>query len=176
MMISEIAAWIPWPFSTQLLERGFEPHLARYRRRKSQEHRTILPAQWRWRAATDEYFGSSSSRIMNLINLTLFMWYNDADQFNQAVRVRSIAIRSSSAGQAPKQIKLLINRPSLGFDDLENDNDSAQILELSQEEVSEGKHVALRYVRFQSVNSLHVCVFIFNPCRSSYQEVESCVI
>lgn len=82
-------------------------------------------------------------------------------QFNQAVRVRSIEVQSSCAENAPKRIKLLINRPSLGFEDVDEaaEPDVAQILELSPGEAEEGQRVPLRYVRFQSVNSLHVCVY-----------------
>jgi hypothetical protein len=83
-------------------------------------------------------------------------------KFNQSVRVRSIAIQCSVPGQAPKGITLLINRPSVGFEDVEDavEPDVTQILELSEVDVREGKHVPLRYVRFQSVNSLHVCLFL----------------
>lgn len=72
--------------------------------------------------------------------------------------MRSIIIQSSSAEQAPKGIKLLINRPSLGFEDVEDADEPAvaQVLELSQADVKEGKRVSLRFVRFQAVNSLHV--------------------
>lgn len=79
-------------------------------------------------------------------------------QFNQAVRVRSIVLQSKSAEQAPKTIKLLINRPSLGFEDVEDatEPEVAQIIELPSEVIQEGKSIPLRFVRFQSVNSLHV--------------------
>jgi len=36
--------------------------------------------------------------------------------------------------------------------------DAAQVLELSPEDVSEGKRIFLRFVRFQSVNSLHIFI------------------
>ena len=82
----------------------------------------------------------------------------DLTQFNQAVRVRSIVLMSKDAARAPKNIKLFINRPSLGFEDVEDANEpaAAQVLELSNEDVVEGRPVVLRFVRFQSVNSLHV--------------------
>ncbi|KAL0947241.1 hypothetical protein HGRIS_013362 [Hohenbuehelia grisea] len=92
---------------------------------------------------------------------------SDADEqlllnipFNQSVKVRAISIRSSSPEQAPKSIKILINRPALGFEDVEDADEPtvAQSLELSPEDVQEGKVLALRYVRFQAVNSLHIFV------------------
>ncbi|EKM82882.1 hypothetical protein AGABI1DRAFT_125348 [Agaricus bisporus var. burnettii JB137-S8] len=80
--------------------------------------------------------------------------------FNQAVRIRSLAITCSDLSQAPKSIKLVVNKPSLGFEDVENAQDSqvAQVIELKEDQVRHGQPIALRYVRFQSVNSLHIFV------------------
>lgn len=75
------------------------------------------------------------------------------------MRIRSLAITCSDLSQAPKSIKLVVNKPSLGFEDVENAQDSqvAQVIELKEDQVRHGQPIALRYVRFQSVNSLHVC-------------------
>jgi hypothetical protein len=35
----------------------------------------------------------------------------------------------------------------------------AQEIEVTEEQLRDGKRIPLRFVRFQSVNSLHVCVF-----------------
>jgi hypothetical protein len=77
------------------------------------------------------------------------------------VRVKALALKTSGAhaGQAPKQIKLVINQPSIGFEDVE-DTAAAQELELTPEQVAKGERVALRFVRFQSVSSLHVRMLI----------------
>ncbi|OJT14220.1 PITH domain-containing protein [Trametes pubescens] len=90
---------------------------------------------------------------------------SDADEqlllsipFNQAVKVRSIAIRSASAAQAPRTLRLVTNKPSLSFDDVEDGASVLQELELSADDVREGRRVPLRFVRFQSVNSLHIFV------------------
>ncbi|KAH9830984.1 DUF1000-domain-containing protein [Rhodofomes roseus] len=77
--------------------------------------------------------------------------------FNQTVRIRSIAIQASSVAQAPRKIKLLINRPTIGFDDF-SDGEFTQEFELTEDQVQEGKRVPLRYVRFQAVNALHIFV------------------
>ncbi|TFY68070.1 hypothetical protein EVJ58_g1246 [Rhodofomes roseus] len=77
--------------------------------------------------------------------------------FNQTVRIRSIAIQASSLAQAPRKIKLLINRPTIGFDDF-SDGEFTQEFELTEDQVQEGKRVPLRYVRFQAVNALHIFV------------------
>ncbi|KAJ3769772.1 PITH domain-containing protein [Lentinula raphanica] len=105
-----------------------------------------------------------SSKSVNTSNSYL---ESDADEqlllnvaFNQAVRVKSLIIKSTDIAHAPKKIKLAVNRPNLGFDDVADAEEPAvaQILELDQETVTEGKPVALRFVRFQSVNSLHIFV------------------
>ncbi|KAJ7441259.1 galactose-binding domain-like protein [Mycena latifolia] len=74
-------------------------------------------------------------------------------QFNQFVRVRSIVIKSSGGAQAPKKVKLLVNRPSIGFEDVEDaeEPEVAQILDISEDDVKEGRPIPLRFVRFQSL-------------------------
>ncbi|KAJ3476514.1 hypothetical protein NLI96_g11099 [Meripilus lineatus] len=92
---------------------------------------------------------------------------SDADEqlllnipFNQTVKIRSFTIQTSQASQAPLKVKLFINRPSLGFEDVEDaeEPEAAQVFELSEAQSKEGKKIALRFVRFQSVNSLHIFV------------------
>jgi len=92
---------------------------------------------------------------------------SDADEqllinipFNQSVKVRAFSLQSSIAEQAPKEIKILCNRPSLGFEDVEDADEPtvAQLLVLSPEDVRDGKTMTLRYVRFQAVNSIHIFV------------------
>jgi len=78
--------------------------------------------------------------------------------FNQAVRVRSITIQSLDLASGPKDIKLFTNKPSIGFEDVEGDQEAAQILSLTEDDVKDGKKIPLKFVRFQSVNSLHVFV------------------
>lgn len=80
------------------------------------------------------------------------------DQFNQTVRVRGISIKCSQESQAPKLIKIAVNTPNIGFDDIQDavEPQVAQIIELDADTISSGKTVPLRFVRFQSVLSLHV--------------------
>jgi hypothetical protein len=79
-------------------------------------------------------------------------------QFNQAVRVKSVVLHTANSLEGPKLIKLLVNRSAIGFEDVEDaeEPEAAQILELSEDSVKEGLPIDLRFVRFQSVNSLHV--------------------
>ncbi|KAJ6611775.1 DUF1000-domain-containing protein [Mycena sp. CBHHK59/15] len=100
-------------------------------------------------------------------NTTSNYLLSDADEqlllnifFNQSVRVRSIVIKSSGGQQAPKQAKLLVNRPSLGFEDVEDaeEPEVAQVLDIPEDYVKEGRPIALRYVRFQTVTSLHIFI------------------
>jgi len=80
--------------------------------------------------------------------------------FNQAVRVKSIVLHTANSQQGPKLIKLLVNRVAIGFEDVEDaeEPEAAQVLELSEGTVKEGQSIDLRFVRFQSVNSLHIFV------------------
>ncbi|KAL0564844.1 hypothetical protein V5O48_017194 [Marasmius crinis-equi] len=92
---------------------------------------------------------------------------SDADEqlilnvaFNQTVRVKAVVIKSSEASKAPKTIKLAVNRPSIGFEDVQDAEEPAvaQIIHLTEEDVASGKPIPLRYVRFQGVNILHIFV------------------
>ncbi|KAI0653209.1 DUF1000-domain-containing protein [Cubamyces menziesii] len=90
---------------------------------------------------------------------------SDADEqlllslpFSQTVKVRAIALQTSNVAQGPRKIRLVINRPSLSFDDVEDEASVVQEIDLSEEDVREGRKVPLRFVRFQSVNSLHIFV------------------
>ncbi|KIO19191.1 hypothetical protein M407DRAFT_246251 [Tulasnella calospora MUT 4182] len=92
---------------------------------------------------------------------------SDADEqllltlpFNQVVRIRSIVIHTKEAQNGPKDIKLDINKPSIGFDDIEDAKEPAVVQEITVPEdfVAEGKHIHLRFVRLQRVNSLHIFV------------------
>jgi len=79
--------------------------------------------------------------------------------FNQRVRVRSIVLRSADPQQGPKKIKLLVNRTAIGFEDVQDGGEVAQVIEeVSDDAIREGQPIPLRYVRFQSVNSLHIFV------------------
>jgi hypothetical protein len=108
---------------------------------------------------SDTFYGQSG---LFAYLITSFLYVTSSrclKQLNQTVRVKSLIINSSSSpSSTPKLIKLAVNRPSMGFGDIEDANEpaGAQILELSEEDVKEGKPAALKFVRFQSVNSLHV--------------------
>lgn len=67
-------------------------------------------------------------------------------------------------GQAPKRVKLFVNRPSLGFDEAENEQG---VQEFEVKGGKEGEKVDLRLVKFQGVQSLHVRS-LFLRCSSFY--------
>lgn len=58
-------------------------------------------------------------------------------QFNQTVRVRSISIQTKEPSSGPKKIKLFINKPSLGFEDVEDaeEPEASQVVELTEDVV-----------------------------------------
>ncbi|OBZ75768.1 Thioredoxin-like protein 1 [Grifola frondosa] len=79
--------------------------------------------------------------------------------FNQTVKIRSIVLQTTNLAQAPHTIRLLTNQPSLAFDDLEEGQSVvAQEIQLTEEQVRDGKRIPLRFVRFQAVTSLHIFV------------------
>lgn len=67
-------------------------------------------------------------------------------------------IKSANVPQAPLRIKILVNRPTLGFEDVEDaeEPEVSQVIELTEDQVKQGRPITLKFVRFQSVASLHV--------------------
>jgi hypothetical protein len=67
-------------------------------------------------------------------------------------------MHAADSQQGPKTIKLLVNRTAIGFEDVQDaeEPEVAQVLEVPDDTVREGQPIELRFVRFQSVNSLHV--------------------
>ncbi|KAI5454221.1 hypothetical protein NCC49_004284 [Naganishia albida] len=77
--------------------------------------------------------------------------------FNQPVKIKSISIFSAiSPSQAPKTIQLFINQPTLDFSDVANLTPTQEIV-LSEKDIK-GERVEVRFVKFQSVNSLSILV------------------
>ena len=77
--------------------------------------------------------------------------------FQETVKLKAISIFGGvSPSQAPKSIKLFINHVSIDFQDAETLT-PAQELELKPEDVK-GEKIELRFVRFQTVRSLHILV------------------
>jgi hypothetical protein len=81
-------------------------------------------------------------------------------QFHQLVRIKALRVHSHEPSQGPLVVKVLVNRPSIGFEDVQDaqEPEVAQVVQLSEEDVRVGKQVPLRFVRFQSVNSVHVSI------------------
>ena len=72
------------------------------------------------------------------------------------MKIRAIALQTAGVAQGPRTVRLLINRPSVSFEDAEEPQAVVQEFELSEEDVREGRRLPLRFVRFQSITSLHV--------------------
>ncbi|GHJ84816.1 hypothetical protein NliqN6_1218 [Naganishia liquefaciens] len=89
---------------------------------------------------------------------------SDADQellihlpFNQPVKIKSISIFSAiSPSQAPKTIQLFINQPTLDFSDAANLTPTQELV-LTEKDIK-GERVEVRFVKFQSVQSLSILV------------------
>ena len=97
--------------------------------------------------------------------------------------MRGISIKCSQESQAPKLIKIAVNNPNIGFDEVQDavEPQVAQIIELDAETVTSGNVIPLRFVRFQSVLSLHVSapkvplyipILIFSVPRSSFHRTK----
>ncbi|KAH9966505.1 PITH domain-containing protein [Russula dissimulans] len=108
--------------------------------------------------------GILSTKTRNLTDAYLL---SDTDEqlllnisFNQAVKVKSIVLYTAEPKKGPKLVKLLVNRVTIGFEDVEGaeEPEVAQVLEIPEDAVKEGRPVELRFVRFQTVNSLHIFV------------------
>jgi len=97
------------------------------------------------------------------VSLALYVCENHLEscpQFHQMVRIKALRVHSHESSQGPLVIKLLVNQPSIGFEDVQDaqEPEVAQVVQLSEEDVRVGKPIPLRFVRFQSVNSVHVSV------------------
>ena len=70
--------------------------------------------------------------------------------------MRSLVFHTSDPSLGPKTVKVIVNKPNLGFEDFENDNAVTQVLEVTEEDLQESKKINVRFVRFQSVTTLSV--------------------
>jgi len=87
--------------------------------------------------------------------------------FNQPLKLHSLKLVAPKEN-GPKNIKLFINQPrTLDFDQA-NSMEPIQKIELSAEDISKGNPIPLRYVKYQNVQNLLVCIpyvyvfFFFN--------------
>ena len=96
------------------------------------------------------------------VSLTLYRvcetHYKPCPQFHQTVRIKALRVYSRIPSQGPLVVKVLVNQPSIGFEDVEGvqEQEAVQVVRLSEEDVGVGKQIPLRFVRFQSVSSVHV--------------------
>ena len=83
-------------------------------------------------------------------------------KFKQPVRLHSIALKALETEKAPNKIKIFVNPVNMSFDAAESDP-CTQELAFTEDSVSEGTPVNLRYVKFQNVTSLSV-IFVLSFC------------
>ncbi|KAI9495195.1 PITH domain-containing protein [Zychaea mexicana] len=77
--------------------------------------------------------------------------------FNQPVKIHSIKLKAKNIAQAPKTIKIYVNRQNLGFDEADSVKET-QTIELEPKDFEEDAVVNLRFVKFQNVNTLVIFV------------------
>mmetsp|Transcript_3294 Transcript_3294/g.6007 ORF Transcript_3294/g.6007 Transcript_3294/m.6007 type:complete len:170 (-) Transcript_3294:138-647(-) len=76
--------------------------------------------------------------------------------FNQSVKLGEVLVKATDKDCAPQKIKIFINRHSMGFDQA-SDEPATQEFELS-EEVVEETTLSLKFVKFQSVQSITIFI------------------
>ncbi|KAJ1975481.1 hypothetical protein H4R34_004316 [Dimargaris verticillata] len=72
--------------------------------------------------------------------------------FNQKVRLHSLKFEAP-LGRAPKTVKVFINQPNMGFEEVESMQET-QLLELTDADYADDYATPLRFVRFQNVSSI----------------------
>lgn len=87
--------------------------------------------------------------------------------FNQVVKIHSIAIEAPE-DKGPKTVRLFINRQAIDFNDAKR-NEPVQTLEFEKKHLTDGIPMELRFVKFQSVQSLSL--FFANNQSDSDQTV-----
>ena len=104
--------------------------------------------------------------IRNVLNDDELYLESDCDEqliisipFNQAVKLHSIKFVPVSNDTAPKNIKLYVNRPNIGFDETDSIAE-IQSIELKNDDFQSNSITNLRFVKFQNVTDLTVS-FIF---------------
>ncbi|KAF9928912.1 Thioredoxin-like protein 1, partial [Modicella reniformis] len=70
-----------------------------------------------------------------------------------AVKLHSLKIVPKDVANAPKTIKLYVNRLSLGFDEAES-VEPTQVISLTEEHYQGNGLIPLRFVKFQNVTSI----------------------
>lgn len=90
--------------------------------------------------------------------------------FNQVVKIHSIAIEAP-IDNGPKTVKLFINRQAIDFNDAKN-NESVQTIEFEPKHLAEGNPFELRFVKFQSVQSISL-FFVNNQSAADQTIIKS---
>jgi len=78
-------------------------------------------------------------------------------EFRQPVKLAALNLKGVDDETAPRNIKLFINKPALGFEDAEDDP-ATQDIELSSEEATSDAKTELKFVKFQRVNTLQIFI------------------
>jgi len=74
--------------------------------------------------------------------------------FRGAVKIHTIKLKAPEDGRGPSRIKLFVNQPNMDFSNADNLT-PIQEISLGESDYKEGTSViALKYVKFQNVNSL----------------------
>lgn len=78
-------------------------------------------------------------------------------EFQQPVKLACINLKGVDEESAPKNVKVFVNQPHIGFEDAE-DHEGTQILDLTAEESTSDAKSELKFVKFQKVNTLQIFI------------------
>ena len=103
------------------------------------------------------------------MNRIITAFLSSRSHSSQSVRLHSIAIKSP-ADKGPKNIRIFINQPqTLDFDQVSS-RESIQDITFTKDQITKCTPVALKYVKFQNVQS--VLIFVQN----NQEDTETTVI
>lgn len=89
--------------------------------------------------------------------ITHFPFFLSISNSSQSVRLHSIAVKSP-ADKGPKNIRIFINQPqTLDFDQVSS-RESVQDITFTKDQIANCTPVALKYVKFQNVQSILIFV------------------
>lgn len=78
-------------------------------------------------------------------------------EFQQPVKLSALNLKGVDQESAPRNVKVFINRPNIGFEEAEDD-EATQSIELGQDESTSDAKTDLKFVKFQRVNTLQIFI------------------
>ncbi|KAJ7734914.1 DUF1000-domain-containing protein [Mycena maculata] len=118
---------------------------------------------------SEKKMNTSSNYLLSDVDAELLLTI----PFNQSVKVSSLVIKASVFEQAPKDLKLFVNDPTIGFEtvdepvaEVEIGKDEGEDLETLKKglqqglriNLQQGRRIKVKFSKLQTVTSLHIFV------------------